>query len=330
MSELLELRLEPLRPEHGYEVAGMTFPAYRHLLSLAVQTRHPQLGDDRRVRPFGFAFWRGARPVALALAESPAPERGLPAATSGGAAPDERQVPPQLLSVFVDPDERHRGLARALVARVEEAVRLGGYAELGAVYTAGTPPVGFMERIFASRGWDPPVPQSLSVRFDPERALASPAFEPERLRSFAEGLEIVPWSEVSADEVREIQRSDGEERWVEHALNPWQFDPRTLDSSSVGARMDGRVVGWVLNHRILSDVVRWSVAYVRPDLSRRARAVPLFEASLQRIRAAGNCRFCSFITPFSYPHMIRLIRRWIAPIAFFVEESRRVRRTFAP
>jgi GNAT superfamily N-acetyltransferase len=294
----------------------MTFPAYRHLLTLSVQSRHPQLADERRVRPFGFCFWRGDQPVAVALAEVP-------------AVAGDRQ-PPQLLSVFVETAERHQGLARALVARVEGEVRSAGFRELVAVYTSGTPPVEWMERVFASRGWEAPTPQSLSVRFEPARALESPAFAPERLRSYGAGLEIVPWSEISAEEVAEIRRSDSEQRWVEHALNPWQFESRSLDSSSVGARCEGRVVGWVLNHRILSDVVRWSVAYVRPDLSRRARAVPLFHASLERIVERGDCRFCSFITPFSYPHMIRLIRRWIAPVSFFVEESRRIRRVLAP
>jgi GNAT superfamily N-acetyltransferase len=309
-----EVRVEPLRREDRELVAGMTFPAYRHLLSLEVQERHPELADERRVRPFGLVAWSGDRPVALALAEAPV------------AAGDDQ--PPQLLSVFVQPAARQRGLAGRLVGRVEEEARGLGLRELSAVYTAGKPAVEWMERVFAAHEWDAPVPQSLSVRFEPARALESPAFSEARLRSYAQGLEIFPWSEITHAELQEIRRSDSERRWVEPALNPWQFDPRSLDPSSVGARYEGRVVGWVLNHRIISDVVRWSVSYMRKDLSRRARVVPLFRASLQRTVERGDCRFCTFITPFSYPNMIRLIRRWIAPISFFVEESRKIRRAW--
>jgi GNAT superfamily N-acetyltransferase len=308
-----DLVLERLDAEDRWRLAGMTFPAYRHLLALGIQKRHPELGDERLVRPFGFVLRRDGTPVALALAELPA--------DAGDS------LPPQLLSVFVAPAERRRGLATALVERVEEEVRSLGYHDLGAVYTTGRPGIEWMEQLFAKGGWDAPVPQSLSVRFEPARALESPALAPERLRAYGEGLEIFPWSEIGAEELQAIRRSDEEQHWVEPALNPWQFDPRSLDPSSVGARLDGRVVGWVLNHRVITDVVRWSVAFMRRDLSRRARSVPLFEASLRRIVARGDCRFCTFITPFSYPHMIRLIRRWIAPISFFVEESRRIHRS---
>lgn len=304
--------LEPLGPGDAWQVAGMTYPAYRHLLALGERKRHPELGDERLVRPFGFVARRDGRSVALALAEEPV------------AAGDEH--PPQLLSVFVEAAERRRGLARALVARVEAELRGRGHDALTAVYTCGKPGVEWMERLLVERGWEPPVPQSLSVRFEPRRALESPAFEPDRLRAYREGLEIFPWSEISPEELQDIRRSDQEHHWVEPALNPWQFDPRSLDPSSVGARYRGQVVGWVLNHRVIADVVRWSVAFMRRDLARRARTVPMFETSLRRIVARGDCRFCTFITPFSYPHMIRLIRRWIAPISFFVEESRRIRR----
>jgi GNAT superfamily N-acetyltransferase len=314
LSEVAGLTLKRLDREDSWQVAGMTFPAYRHLLALGERKRHPELGDERVVDPFGFVFRREGRVVALALAEVP-------------VAPED-PLPPQLLSVFVEPAERRMGLAGALVARVEEEVRVRGYRELGAVYTCGKPGVQWMERLLLDRGWDEPTPQSLSVRFEPTRALESPALSEARLRSYSKGLVIFPWSEITTAELDGIRRSDREQHWVEPALNPWQFDPRSLDPSSVGARYEGEVVGWVLNHRIISDAVRWSVAFMRRDLSRRARTVPLFEASLRRIVERGDCRFCTFITPFSYPHMIRLIRRWIAPISFFVEESRRVRLVF--
>lgn len=299
--------IEPLAVGHKNLVIGMTFPSYRHLLSLEPQPRHPELGDEVAVAPFGFVALENGRPLGLALAE-----------VAQVAEPEA-----QLLSVFVESGARRRGLATALVDAVEQSARERGAKEISAIYTTGKPSIGFMEQVFTRRGWQAPQAISTSVRFKPDEALKSPAFDEGRLRAYARGLEIFPWSEVTAEELEEMRRSDAEKRWIERGLSALQYKVDEVDPSSVGARYKGRVVGWVINHRVIPDVVRWTVAYMRPDLSRRARVVPLFHASLQRLQEQGSCRFCTFITPLSYPPMTLLIRRWIAPISFFVEESRR-------
>ena len=287
----------------------MTFPSYRHLLDLKAQPRHPELGEVRAIQPFAFVARRAGRSVGLALADAPL-ER-------------DDQAPPQLLSVFVRPEERRQGVGTALVAAVEEAARERGFKELAAVYTTGKPAIEWLDRIFSRQGWQPPEPGSLTVSFRPRNALASPAFEERLLRAYARGLEIFPWSELTAEEEEEMRRSNQERCWIEPSLEPWQFDPGRLDSSSVGARYRRRVVGWVINHRIVPGLVRFSVSYLRRDLSRRGGIMALYHASLRHIEGKGSSCYCTFITPFSYPRMVAFVRRWIAPISSFVGESRR-------
>ncbi len=288
----------------------MTFPSYRHLLDLKPQPRHPEQGEVRAIQPFGFVARRAGRLAGLALAEVPL-ERD-----------DES---PQLLSVFVQPDERRLGLGARLVGAVEEETRQRGFEELAAVYTTGRPAIEWMERILTRRGWQPPEPGSLTVRFRAANALASPAFEERRLRAYSRGLEIFSWSELTSEEDEEMRGSNQDRCWIEPSLEPWQFAREGLDASSVGARYRGRVVGWALNHRVVAGLVRFSVSFMRRDLSRRGRILPLYHASLRRIEDEGTSRYCTFITPFSYPRMVTFVERWIAPFATFVGESRRRR-----
>lgn len=313
-----DVELQTLAPPEARALAAMTFPSYRNLLDLRPQPRHPELGQTQAVQPVAIAARRAGEAVGLALCEVP-------------VEADDTQSP-ELLSVFVLPEQRRRGIGTALVAAAEEETRRRGLQELAAVYTTGRPTIEWLERILDRRGWEPAEPRSLTVRFTPDQALpvlASRAAESGRHGGFDGALEIFPWSELTADEHEEMWRSNHQRCWIEPSLEPWQFDRRKLDPSSVGARHRGRVVGWVLNHRVQPGLVRFSVSYLRRDLSRRGRILPLYQASLERLRAEGSPT-CTFITPYSYPRMVAFVRRWIAPFATFVHQSRWRRITLDP
>jgi hypothetical protein len=76
------------------------------------------------------------------------------------------------------------------------------------------------------------------------------------------------------------------------------------------------------NHRAATDIVRFTCSFMQKGLSGRGRILPLYRASLERL--PHTCRLSTFVTPFSYPHMIRLIQRWMAPVAERVTETRGV------
>jgi GNAT superfamily N-acetyltransferase len=310
-----DVDLVPLAAPVAGELFDMTFPSYRHLLSLQPTPRHPELGEVNSVQPFGWVARRSGAAVGLAVAEAPLPGQG---------------GEPQLLSLFVRPEARQQGIGRALVAAVEETAARLGHRRIGAVYTTGKPTIGWVERILAARGWEPPRPGSLVATFDPADALSSERYRPALLRGYQRGLEIFPWSQLRPGELDEVRRSDEEERWIEPKLVPWQYPPEELDASSVGGRWQGRLVGWVLNHRVGRDQVRWSISYMHPALARRGKVVGLYHASLSRLHAEGSCRLCTFTTPFSYGPMAAMARRWIAPFARTLEESRLVGRSLEP
>src|SRR5438067_6158133 len=108
--------------------AAMTFPRYRPRLREAE--------DDAAVVAFGAESAAG--PIGLALAE---------------LRPDEARA--QLLSVFVAPACRGRGVATALLGRIERALSPRGRRELVAQYRTGQPTTPALERVLAKRGGGP-------------------------------------------------------------------------------------------------------------------------------------------------------------------------------
>ncbi|MBZ0115220.1 MAG: GNAT family N-acetyltransferase, partial [Thermoanaerobaculia bacterium] len=304
------LRIEAIVAEEGPTLASMTFPSYRHLLDLKVQTRHPELGEVDLIQPFGIVARADDRVVGLALAELPA--------SPGGKNTDTAV----LLSVFVRPEARRQGIATALVAAFEQETARRSFHKVGAIYTTGRPGMDWMEQVFAKRGWQDPVAASSVVHFTPQAALGSKFFTPRSLAHYQHAFEIFPWHEITAEDREVIERTNREQCWIEPALGPFKHELEELDPSSVGARRDGVVVGWVLNHRVSPTTVRHTIGYVRPDLARRAKLLALLHPCWTDLMQQG-VTLCTFATPHCYPPMVAFIHRLFAPFASFVGESRR-------
>lgn len=299
-----------ITPDDRAAVSSMTFPAYRHLLDLAAVPRHPEQGDARPIQPVGIAAWDGDRPVGLALAELPTTADGTP----------------ELLSLFVTESARRQGVARAMVAALEQAVARHGFPALQAVYTTGKPEIEAIERIFGAAGWQAPAARAVIVRFSPEQALSTPWFG--RLRFPGDDFEILSWADVRLDEREALKREQQAEHWIPVGLEPWRHDATGFDTiSSVGLRHKGQLAGWVINHRVSADTVRFTCSWMRGDMRGMARILPLYTESLRRLLDSGTCRTCMFITPIEYTGMVEFVKRRCAKWGTFFGETRGTMKT---
>jgi GNAT superfamily N-acetyltransferase len=284
---------------------GMTFPAYRHLLALQPTSRLPSEPEQRLIHPIALVARTSDHPVALALAE-------LPARREDG--------PSELLSVFVEREHRGQGIATALFETIEEALRALGAASVEAVYATGKPSIAAVERIFEKRGWESPTLRTITVRFTMAEALRTPWYG--RMGQLPQDAEIFSWTDLTVAERRHVRESNDRAPWIPISLQPWRHDGIGFDPvSSLGLRYRGEVVGWVINHQIDRRTVRFTCSFMRKDLSRRARIVPLYSEALRRLSEAG-CEVCTFVTPTAYPGMLEFIRRHCAPYAGFTGETR--------
>jgi GNAT superfamily N-acetyltransferase len=297
-------RLDALRPGDARAYEAMTFPAYRHLLALRPAPRLPAEPEQRLVQPVGVVARRGDDPLGLALAEAPV------RAADG---------PPELLSVFVATPWRGRGIATSLVEAVESRLREDGFAEVHATYSTGKPSIPAVERVFAKRGWDAPALRTYSVRFTIEEAQATPWYGRVRL---PKGAELFSWADLTPEERSRLQESNRRAPWIPNSLQPWRHDVLGFDRvSSVGLRYGGEVVGWMVNHRMDPKTVRFTCSFMRADLSRRARILPLYSEAIRRL-AEDGCERGTFVTPTVYPGMVEFIQQHIKPYVSFTGETR--------
>lgn len=298
----MRVSTSPLAPPVAAEYERMTFPAYRHLLALAPAPTLLREPTARRVQPLALGGIADGVPIALALA-------GLPLDDDDG---------PELLSLYVAPSWRGRGIGRTVLAALESEVARRGFASLGTVFAAAAVGTPAFARVLAARGWTPPQPRTLLVRFTPEQARQFPWFNRYPVR---DGCEIFPWRELSAAERRQLIESQRQRGWIAEDLVPWRWDAHGFEPvTSVGLRSPEGVVGWVINHAIDERTLRFTCSFIRKDYGRRARILPLYTESIRRMRNTPFTQ-CSFVTPLRHATMAAFARRWMAPWAGTVQET---------
>lgn len=292
-----------LRPGEGRGLEAMTFPAYRHMLEMNRCPRLPNENQTEIVDPL----------VVVASHE------GVAAGLAVADLPIEPSAPARLLSVFVVPELRRRGIGALLVEAVEEMLAETGRDRLETIYTVGKPAISWMERIFDRRGWSEPQTRMISIRLDV--VLAKTAAWPWRQR-LPRGWEIFEWKDLTDDERRRIRETNRQERWIPPDLEPWRhdsggFEPRT----SLGIRKDGEIVGWNIAHLMPDGTLRFTCSFIRKPLGRRGRILPLYTESFRRMIEAG-LRYATLTVPLHHEGMAAFSKRWIGPWSSFIGETR--------
>jgi len=288
------VKLELLHPPVDAAFFSMTYPAYRHLLELAPAPKLLHEAGSLPVQPVAVGAFAGPKPVGLMLA----------------ALPLVPQEDPELLSVYVVPEARGQGIGGKLLEAAETVAQRAGFSALAACWTEGTAGSGWWERQRSRRGWSAPEKRTLSLLFSSSEALRFPWLDRFPVR---EGCEIVPFAAVTAEEMAALQRSQETAPWIAPDLVPWRYVAEGFEEqTSVALRSPEGIVGWVINHRLSEDWLRFTCSYIRKDLGRRARILPLFSASIHRMVEAGFAR-ASFVAPVRHPTMVRFVEQHMAP-----------------
>lgn len=206
-------------------------------------------------------------PVGLIVTEYPAPEDAA-----------------RVLSWYVAPPSRGRGIGSALLAQMEQTAARLGATRLEIAFRADLPDARAIERILGRRGWAVPCPWMLIFTTTMDRMAQVPWLARSRP---PRGYEIFSWSELSAADRAHIIESQKRRRWYPEVLSPFQHEDRIESINSLGLRHHGEIVGWLITHRTAPDTVQYTAHFVRRDLQRLGRGLPLIAEALRRQIASG-------------------------------------------
>lgn len=295
-----------LAPAELAEVlSDLTFPAYRHLLNLEPQPRHQQKmhGAMQPIQPLAVAAVADGAVIGLALAELPLDGVGTP----------------ELLSVFVRPVVRRQGVGTRLVAEIGEEIAKLDHSLVTAIYMTGKPEIVGLEKIFWKQGWAPPDTRMTVLRLTVEDLDKLSWMHWTRM---PKNYETVLWTDVQPDDIEALKTSDAEEGWIPSDLRPWRHDQNGFEpTTSMALRIDGTVVGWVVNHALSDTMVRYTSSYIHPDHWRRCALLRLWRTSFLRM-PDGGFSTATLTSHARHPQMVAFIRKHVAPVVSFAAETR--------
>lgn len=283
------------------EYLEFTFPAYRsQLISLEKRSSAVAVG----ARAGGF-------PSGLALASH----------SPGGSTAS-------VLSVYVLPFYRGRGLAKKLLERLEDELAARGCRDVDATFVTGGETTTALRRVLRARGWDEPAARLRIMTGDIRRIAEAP------LLRLLEGNRLPPgdvfdWHALGWLERKRYQRQLRSETWVAADINPFAPDPlgaQVEPLNSLGLRIEGRLAGWMITHRIQRDTIRYSRWCIEPGLAGGIGAGWLLAEAIRRQVADGAVERGSWAARVDNESMRRFIDKRLAPWVGSDQTSYRARK----
>jgi GNAT superfamily N-acetyltransferase len=249
---------EQLTTETSPRYAGLTFPRYRNVLK-----RTPLLNG---LIAIGAAYM--GVPVGLIL---------------GGVS--EQNDHAEILSLSTVPSHRGKGIAQQLLSTAVEQLKARGCQQVDLYYVNGKPTTPALERILEKGSWTPPQPITIIAHSDMNHVR-------EKLINLEyplpEEAEIFAWHDLT-----DADRSEIEQR--EQQPGGWYTNPTTtfglvspfididrIDQSSVGVRFRGKVVGWMITHRISPQSIRYTSLFVSSEVRQHNLGIMLILKALKR------------------------------------------------
>lgn len=284
---------------------AMTFPRFR--------SRLRELGPESPVAAVGLteaAEATEAIPVGLALAVC---------GTEDGRAAD-------LLSLYVNPNYRGRGLGRRLLTAMEDQLEQRGMHRLNTVYMTRLPHLEAYEAVLRANGWSEPRRRMYVFRTDRDHLEQAEWFH--FFETPPAGVSIVPWTEISVEAREELRQAIASPASVlPQDVNPFLFEGVGIDGSpqepalSFGCVRGNEIIGWHLAHRIGSDAVRFSCSFIRPDLQEQLPLLTLWRHAFQQLGRHGYVHVSWAIAP-HHEEMLRFNEHLLAPHVLDFDETR--------
>ena len=208
----------------------------------------------------------------------------------------------EVLSLYVQPEERRRGIAHQLLAAAEDALRGTGCEEVSLGYKADSPAAPALERLLAAAGWEPPRPFTFWAQFD-RRLLESPWAN----KPLPERLTVFPWNELTPDEYARLSADPLSAHLFAPAATP---DAEQELNYGVGVRAGDAVVGWVMAHPTGLQSAHYTHLYLQPEYRGGGAIFRLFsEAHRRQVAAMGLACTGTITLSMSNEALVRVFRR---------------------
>lgn len=215
----------------------------------------------------------------------------------------------ELESLLVLPAHRGQGLATGLVEHLERLCAGDEPDKIKAEYRGDRFHQAALERIFEKRGWGAPQVKAHLYKMVVSDLVAHPALE----RSDPPVGEFLPWERVDETARKRIRRQveSGE---IPLAASPFQGVETTELNTSLALRTTEGIQGWLIGHRLSTDIVKFGALYVAPSIRRQGVGLSLLCESAHRQHETTDAKKTLFSIPPQHEAALALVDDHLKPV----------------
>jgi GNAT superfamily N-acetyltransferase len=284
--------LNVLNDSTAVKYEKLTFPTFRYVLR--------SIDSQKSVMALAASYLE--QPVGLALAEI-----------------REDNSFAEVLSIFVEPPQRCAGIGTALLTRLEEELSQRGCTKAKLSYITGKSTTPALERLLQKCNWTCPQPRMLICKGQAEVIIQAPWMK--RYSRLPSSYSIFPWLEITQEERQAIQQQQETQPWIPEDLIPFQYEKDLEPITSLGLRYQGQVVGWMINHRLSPDTIRYTCSFVRKDLQKMGRIISLY-AEAAKLQVQAKISNVIWTVPVAHESMANFVKHRWAPYLASLGETK--------
>jgi len=232
----------------------------------------------------------------------------------------------EILHIEVKKEYRNQHIGRTLLKQTEEGATKKGSKIFSFIYPQGGPETQAIEKIIAANQWSGTRPFLIKAFFDTPTFNAL-ALYPDPDRAYPKGYKEFCWKSLT-----EAQRKDllyrEKQGHFSRAFSPFLEENILDDKISLGLEYQGRVIGWMITHRIDEQTLRYSALYIEPNFKYTGLPIKLL-ANAILLQQKNSIKWAVFEISYlqSHPSWLRLIKRRFLPYAFNVTYLRQAWKT---
>lgn len=178
--------------------------------------------------------------------------------------------------LFVAEEHRNQHIGRQLLASLEKEVKPRTVLDI--IYPENEPESPQIEKMLKAGGYTNSRPFIIRCVFEPATFYAP--WIDSKFR-YPKGCKEFRWKELREKDRKSIDTIQKQGHFPAH-LSPFKEEETIEMINSLGLRMNGEVVGWIITHRVDPDTVRYSAFYIDHSLRGSGAAIHLLASSIRR------------------------------------------------
>ena len=215
----------------------------------------------------------------------------------------------ELVSIFTDKQHRNNSIAKELLKFSFEELKSEGLKSVKVIYMDKKPYTDTLENILDSFGFGEQTIRQSVISLVIDKFINEAKYY-KKLMEIPEGFSFVPWSEVTQEDMNNLDEDNKQNNWIPKDLHPSLYLKHICKEFSYAVFHNGLIVSWIIAHRLSQDTLRFTCSYTKEDFKHFIFQIRVGHY-MKKDMIADGIKYLSWTTPYQFKTMINFNKKWM-------------------